>query len=108
MVVLLLLLLCRCHWCWRRWYRCCCLLLLLLLDPLSHVPGLPPPRPLASLAQHTCAAADIDAALPPNDSASFPAPHSLPQKADISIGKNGTAIIHAVDRVLIPGLGYFN
>ncbi|PSC68424.1 beta-Ig-H3 fasciclin [Micractinium conductrix] len=30
------------------------------------------------------------------------------KKADIIVGKNGTAIIHAVDSVLIPGLGYFN
>ena len=43
----------------------CCFLLLLLVDPWSHVPGRPPPRPLASLARHACAAADIDAAFPP-------------------------------------------
>ncbi|PSC67187.1 hypothetical protein C2E20_9123 [Micractinium conductrix] len=30
---------------------------------------------------------------------------SVIKKADIIVGKNGTAIIHAVDRVLIPGLG---
>ena len=54
---------------------------------------------------------------PPSDSTSFPAPHSLPQAADITvgrtaaeiaIGKKGAAVIHVVDRVLIPGDKFFN
>ena len=44
---------------------------------------------------------------PPSDSTSFPGLHVLPQAADVIVGKNGAAVIHAVNRVLIPGDKFF-